>query len=216
MKPEHALELYLQREAKKQDVLCYKFTSPAQNGVPDRILMANGHIRFVELKAPGEQPRPLQISVINRMRKHGAVVHITDSRAEIRKILCEIVDTPGPIKDTAPLIKRLDKMQRDKRTEPTSRPEHKIETYFKKIAKAAGALTFKFTSPSRTGVPDQILIHNGQVVFVELKAPGKKPRPQQQLIFDIMAAHGARPVVIDSYEKAGMLLSYISKPEGKG
>ena len=43
--------------------ICPKLVSPGFDGMPDRmVLLPNGRIGFVEVKAPGEKPRPLQLS----------------------------------------------------------------------------------------------------------------------------------------------------------
>lgn len=58
--------------------------------------------------------------------------------------------------------------------------ESKIEKSLKDKVQDMGGIALKFVSPGRAGVPDRIvLIPNGKVVFVELKAPGKKLRPLQ-------------------------------------
>lgn len=43
-----------------------------------------------------------------------------------------------------------------------------------------GLLTYKFTSPAHRGVPDRIICGGGKVLFLELKAPGKKIGRLQQ------------------------------------
>lgn len=46
---------------------CPKFISPGTAGMPDRIvLMPGGHLGFVEVKAPGQKPRKLQIRKTRR------------------------------------------------------------------------------------------------------------------------------------------------------
>lgn len=77
--PEGKIEDYLLEQCRNNNILCWKFTSPSQNGVPDRILLYKGHTIFVELKAPGEKPRKDQVSVHNIMRNHGAEVYTADS-----------------------------------------------------------------------------------------------------------------------------------------
>lgn len=58
---EKAVETYLKKEVEKRGGLCWKFESPGNAGVPDRVvMMPRGWIAFVELKAPGEKPRRLQ------------------------------------------------------------------------------------------------------------------------------------------------------------
>ena len=60
--------------------MCLKFVSPGTRGVPDRvILLAEGVTVWVELKRPGEEPRPEQTAIHRRMAKAGAVVLVVDS-----------------------------------------------------------------------------------------------------------------------------------------
>ena len=66
--------------AKSRGWLVYKFKSPQQAGVPDRLFIKAGKVVFVEFKAPNEQPRRLQKFVITEMEAHGATVHIIDNK----------------------------------------------------------------------------------------------------------------------------------------
>lgn len=63
--------------------LVYKFESPSNSGVPDRIVIHKGRVVFVELKKPGKRLRPLQRIVIERMRSHGAS--------------CDVISTPEQV-----------------------------------------------------------------------------------------------------------------------
>ena len=65
--------------AKANGWLSYKFVSPSQSGVPDRLFIRDGAVVFVEFKATGEQLRPLQRRVIDTMRQIGATVYVIDS-----------------------------------------------------------------------------------------------------------------------------------------
>jgi hypothetical protein len=65
--------------AKGNGWLVYKFVSPSQSGVPDRLFIRAGLVVFVEFKATGEQLRPQQQRVIDKMREQGATVHVIDS-----------------------------------------------------------------------------------------------------------------------------------------
>lgn len=47
-------------------------------------------------------------------------------------------------------------------------------------ARALGWLVWKFTSPGLRGVPDRFFAKSGKVVFMEIKAPGEAPTPQQR------------------------------------
>ena len=63
--------------------------------------------------------------------------------------------------------------------------EKDLERKLKKRVEALGCMCLKFESPGFTGVPDRmILMPGGEVVFVEMKAPGKKERPRQKLVQD--------------------------------
>ena len=58
--------------------------------------------------------------------------------------------------------------------------EREIEKYFVQQVKKNGGLAPKFVSPGWDGVPDRlVLLPDGRMAFVELKAPGKKLRPLQ-------------------------------------
>lgn len=61
--------------------------------------------------------------------------------------------------------------------------ERDIERKLKKRVEELGCLCLKFESPGFTGVPDRlILMPGGEVMFVELKAPGKTERPRQEYV----------------------------------
>jgi len=60
--------------------IAYKFASPNRKGVPDRLcVMPNGRVFFVELKAPGKAPTPLQQHEHDLLRSLGHTVLIIDS-----------------------------------------------------------------------------------------------------------------------------------------
>lgn len=62
MADEKKLEVKLLNAVKKDGGIALKLVSPGYAGLPDRlILIAYGKIGFVEVKAPGKKPRPLQI-----------------------------------------------------------------------------------------------------------------------------------------------------------
>ena len=58
--------------------------------------------------------------------------------------------------------------------------EKEIEKYLVDIVAGMGGKAFKFVSPGCTGVPDRVVIlPGGKVGFLELKAPGERPRKEQ-------------------------------------
>nr|DAY00470.1 MAG TPA: Nuclease [Caudoviricetes sp.] len=85
---EKDIENYLKESVKKIGGRTYKFTSPGNAGVPDRIcIIPGGLIFFVELKAPGKITRPLQDRQIAKLRNLGCRVYVADSNEQIDRIL---------------------------------------------------------------------------------------------------------------------------------
>lgn len=78
--------------------------------------------------------------------------------------------------------------------------ESKVETYFQDQVRMCGGLTLKFTSPTMRGVPDQIVLYNGNGYFVEMKAPGEKPRESQVAVHELFNDHGITVYTIDTIE----------------
>ncbi|MDE9454224.1 VRR-NUC domain-containing protein, partial [Xenorhabdus bovienii] len=68
-----------------------------------------------------------------------------------------------------------------------------------KEIKKAGGIAYKFVSPGRRSVPDRIcILPGGRILFVECKAPGEKPRPDQLREHERLRALGCEVVVLDN------------------
>ncbi|WP_038608640.1 VRR-NUC domain-containing protein [Corynebacterium atypicum] len=78
--------------------------------------------------------------------------------------------------------------------------EHVIETKLKNVVEASGGLCWKLVCPGTSGVPDRICLMNSRAVFVELKAPGKQPRPIQQHRMNQLRYQGFTALVVDSVD----------------
>lgn len=79
--------------------------------------------------------------------------------------------------------------------------EKTIEKKLCQRIKALGGECEKFTSPGRRSVPDRLVIlPGGKIIFVELKAPGKKPTDNQLRDHARRLALGCAVLVIDSVE----------------
>ncbi|ETA80601.1 VRR-NUC domain-containing protein [Youngiibacter fragilis] len=91
---EKEIEKKLTLEAKKRGGLAVKFVSPGFDGMPDRILlMPGGIIAFVEVKAPGKHPRPLQMARHKLLRSLGFSVFILDDESQIGGIFDAVQTT---------------------------------------------------------------------------------------------------------------------------
>lgn len=84
--------------------------------------------------------------------------------------------------------------------------ESKVESDIREFAEKRGWWQCKFVSPSVRGVPDRIFIRAGRVVFIEVKAPGKKATRQQEKRHADMREHGAEVYVFDNAEDAYAVL----------
>jgi hypothetical protein len=77
---ERDVENYLRDEIKRIGGVAYKFVSPGNDGVPDRLVcLPGGRIIFVELKAPGKTPTPLQVRQMDRLQDLGFIVLVLAS-----------------------------------------------------------------------------------------------------------------------------------------
>lgn len=93
-KAENYVEHYLRDRVKQHRGLCYKFTSGV-NGVPDRVVILNGHITWVETKAPGKKPDALQLVRHKEMRAAGADVRVIDTREQVDELIQELTGNTG-------------------------------------------------------------------------------------------------------------------------
>ena len=88
---EKTVEQRLVETVKENGGICPKFTSPGFDGMPDRlVLLPEGRMAFVEVKAPGKKPRKLQTARHRLLRRLGFKVYVLDNPNSIGGILDEI------------------------------------------------------------------------------------------------------------------------------
>lgn len=88
---EKVIEQKLAAAVRQAGGVALKFVSPGFDGMPDRlVLLSNGSIAFVEVKASGKKPRPLQLARHRLLQKLGFPVYIIDSADQIGGMLDEI------------------------------------------------------------------------------------------------------------------------------
>lgn len=88
---ESTIEARLAREVKKLGGLCYKFTSPGNPGVPDRIvILPNGRTVYIELKTEIGRLAKIQKWQIKEMQKRGADVRVLKGIDQVNAFLEEV------------------------------------------------------------------------------------------------------------------------------
>lgn len=88
---EKQIEQKLVKAVRSTGGIAPKFVSPGYSGMPDRIvLLPGGHVGFVEVKAPGCSPRPLQLARYGQLRELGFTVYVLDDVKRIGEILDDI------------------------------------------------------------------------------------------------------------------------------
>ena len=89
---EKKIEQELVTAVKKHGGICPKFVSPGFDGMPDRLLLLpHRRFAFVEVKAPNQKPRPLQLSRHRLLRRLGFRVYVLDALEDIDKIIKEVM-----------------------------------------------------------------------------------------------------------------------------
>lgn len=87
---ESEIEKKLVREVRKMGGMAYKFVSPGNTGVPDRIVILPGVITFVELKTETGRLSPGQTRQIGKLRDLGMKVVVLHGMKELEEFLDEI------------------------------------------------------------------------------------------------------------------------------
>ena len=88
---EKDIEIYLRDQVKKIKGRAYKFESPGNSGVPDRlVLLPGGQAYFIELKAPGKKSRPLQVAQQHKIAKLGFYVSEIDSFEKVDEFIAKV------------------------------------------------------------------------------------------------------------------------------
>ena len=92
---EKEIEHHLVMETRSAGGMALKFVSPSFSGMPDRlVLLGDGKMGFVEVKAPGQKPRPLQLRRHAMLRRLGYQIFVLDAMEDIPAVLKAIAHTP--------------------------------------------------------------------------------------------------------------------------
>jgi hypothetical protein len=90
--------------------------------------------------------------------------------------------------------------------------ESNIERRWCERARRHGFLTYKFVSPQRRGVPDQLVIcPGGHVVFIEFKRPSGKLTPLQTAQIRKLLDQGCEVHVVYSHDQGDQLFDRLKR-----
>lgn len=93
---ESALEKKLRDGVKGLGGLCYKFVSPGNAGVPDRVvILPDGRVHFVEVKTEKGRLSKGQTVMQIRMGLHGATVRTLHGLADVEQYIQELTHAHG-------------------------------------------------------------------------------------------------------------------------
>ena len=85
---EKKIERYLTNEVKKLGGISYKFISPGNAGVPDRILiMPGGHVHFVELKTETGRLSKIQEAQHKKLFELGVIPWTLYGESDVKRFL---------------------------------------------------------------------------------------------------------------------------------
>ena len=88
---EKDIEAHLVRRVRDAGGKAYKFTSPANRGVADRVVvMPGGRVWFVEVKAMGGRLSPLQRVFLDEIKGLGCNYKIVWSKEDVNEWLCSL------------------------------------------------------------------------------------------------------------------------------
>lgn len=112
---EREIEVKTCAYARSYEMLAYKFSSPQQRAVPDRLIIHQGLTFFIEFKRTGAKPTASQIREHAKIRQHGIPVFVIDNIKSGRTLL-DLIAKGTPLKN----INRYGAYQEDETPENSS------------------------------------------------------------------------------------------------
>lgn len=87
--------------------------------------------------------------------------------------------------------------------------EKDIERYLRKEVIRAGGMCLKWVCPQHRGVPDRIVMIDGQIWFVEVKSPTGRLSKLQQEFADTLHKFKYNHMVINSKEMVDIFMNVV-------
>ena len=87
--------------------------------------------------------------------------------------------------------------------------ESTIESAVCAYAKSKGCLVLKLSGPNQKGQPDRMFLHEGRTLFIEFKAPGKRPTVLQARWLDLLTDHTFHATSCDDIEAGKRIIDLL-------
>ena len=90
--------------------------------------------------------------------------------------------------------------------------ESTIERAVCAYAKSKGCLTLKLSGQNQKGQPDRMFLYHGRVMFIEFKAPGKRPTALQARWLERLTEHTFAATFCDDIAAGKRLIDLLTTP----
>lgn len=119
-KIENDIETFMYEKATKMGFIFYKFISPGNKGVPDRVCVGYGYTFFVELKrSETEEPRLIQKHTINKLIDKGALAYVVGSEKQALDLLTRIKNGNPPKPEKFKITQKIFDLRKENLNEQT-------------------------------------------------------------------------------------------------
>ena len=90
--------------------------------------------------------------------------------------------------------------------------ESTIEQAVCAYAKSKGCLTLKLSGQNQKGQPDRMFLYHGRIMFIEFKAPGKRPTALQARWLDRLTEHTFAATFCDDIDVGKSFIDLLTTP----
>ena len=90
--------------------------------------------------------------------------------------------------------------------------ESTIERAVCAYAKTKGCLTLKLSGQNQKGQPDRMFLRDGRIMFIEFKAPGKRPTALQARWLERLTEHTFAATFCDDIDVGKSFIDLLTTP----
>ena len=94
---EQCRKLFKEIQKTHKEFFFQKISDRYASGLPDFYICYYGASIWIELKAKGEKPRPIQVYTMHRLKDAGAIVLCTDDFKEVKEFIKDLLRFKVPV-----------------------------------------------------------------------------------------------------------------------